>query len=160
MKTKIKYINDNDEGLFVCENCGFSKQFKATKFKNSKKNVKTVCSKCGHLNRFTLEFRTCYRKETNFFGTCEYKKINRNKTITILIKNISKTGLGFVVLKKEFLALLSIGNKVKIKFKLNNTRQNILINKEGIIKSIVDDYVGIQFCDITYQKEIGFFLMD
>jgi len=159
METKKIYINENNEGNFVCKLCGFSKIFDATKFINSKKSVKVVC-KCGGLNRFTLEFRKFYRKDLNIIGKVDFKNKKITKTFLINIRNISQTGIGFIVLKKDFTSLLNLNDKLTITFKLNSTKRTIEIVKECIVKFIENDNIGVEFSDINYQKEIGFFLMN
>lgn len=162
MRVKKIYITDENTGYFVCEHCGFSKHFDATKFKDSnKKNVRVKC-KCGVYSRLYLEFRTCYRKETTIPARCIFVKTRQSDKIRafdVIIKDISQTGLRFEILNRKKVLLLEKNDNVILSFMLRNKKRNTPVNKDCKILNIEGNVVGVRFRDNDFEKHIGFFLM-
>lgn len=158
MNEKKIYITGNNQGYFVCASCGFSKDFDASKFKNTKKDIKVKC-KCGIVNNISLEFRTCYRKDTNISAKC-YVKTEQSKTkvFDVIIKDLSQTGLCFKIINNEYALLLHKDDNITIVFTLHSKKHTI-ITKNCDVKFNENGKVGVQFCDDDFQKYIGFYLM-
>jgi len=64
---KTVYVNDTRQTTIICPNCGFAKNFDATKYKNMNQRLKARC-KCGEMFGFILEFRKHYRKKVKLPG--------------------------------------------------------------------------------------------
>lgn len=71
------------------------------------------------------------------------------------IRDISRAGVGFENMDS---VLVSKGDTLRIKFKLDNGKRT-LIEKKVIVKIIRDKYVGCEFKDLALEeKELGFYL--
>ena len=149
------YIDENNETLFVCPNCGLQKQFNASRFK-LKKNIKITC-KCGHTENIQIEFRKFFRKKTELPGVCTIDK-NRRKC-DILIKDISIGGVAiqFVFINKKYLADIKEGDIVHVEFKIDNSEEKV-ITKKCVVRQKIDDIVGAEFADENYAKIIGSYI--
>ena len=64
---KKVYVNDTNQATIICPKCEFEKNIDVTDFKDTQKRLKAKC-KCGETHRFTIEFRTKYRKDVRLPG--------------------------------------------------------------------------------------------
>ncbi len=60
-------IDQDDLILFVCPDCGFSKNISAEEFRHRERVLDVKC-KCGHSFKVELELRLRIRKATNIEG--------------------------------------------------------------------------------------------
>jgi hypothetical protein len=157
MSTEISvqriYLNDNDDGTIVCPDCEKSKIMNLARYKTSHMPIKVKCG-CGCLFKIIIESRKFYRKETHLFG--EYKNRKTNDTGSIIVDDVSITGLHFTT---KIDNNINIGDILDIKFTLDNTLQSEIF-KIAIVKRVKEHSIGVEYCDLqAYNKELGFYLM-
>ena len=149
---KKVYVDDNHQATIICPKCGFEKTIDVTGFKDSQKRLKAKC-KCGETYRFTIEFRTKYRKDVRLPG--EYIAKENEEKGEIIIRELSLTGVRFESLKPH---QISTDNILEVKFKLDNPLRKEICKLVKVIW-IKDRSVGANFTETKfYEKDLGFYL--
>ncbi len=150
-KLQTFYADKDGKVVIVCPACGFSKETNVFKANIVRKKIKGRC-KCKHVFEFTTEIRTIYRKEVNLTGQLEHLK--SHKRAVVQIKDISMDGIGF---KHPNPLDLSIGDRLKIAFRLDNKLQS-KINLRVEVKRINGSFIGAQFIGPWHEPTLGFYL--
>jgi len=149
---KKVYVDDTSQATVICPKCGFEKIVDVTKFKDSKKRLKAKC-KCGETFRFTIEFRTKYRKDVRLPG--EYIAKETGDKGEIIIRELSMTGVRFESLKPH---QISTDDALEVKFKLDNPRRTEIRKLVKVIW-IKDRIVGAHYTETKfYEKDLGFYM--
>ncbi|MBF0199933.1 MAG: PilZ domain-containing protein [Desulfamplus sp.] len=150
------YVDENNKSVFLCPHCGFEKHFDATPFKNKKKSVTIKC-KCGTPTEMYIEFRKDFRKDVELYGTCVIEK--SNKQCDIVVKNISRSGIriDYFIVNKKDMSIVEKGDVVTVEFRLDDRRAN-LVKKKCVVRLKMDGWLGLEFLDNAYEKEIGFYM--
>lgn len=149
---KKVYVDDTSQATVICPKCGFEKIVDVTKFKDSKKRLKAKC-KCGETFRFTIEFRTKYRKDVRLPG--EYIAKETGDKGEIIIRELSMTGVRFESLKPH---QISTDDALEVKFKLDNPRRTEIRKLVKVIW-IKDRTVGAHYTETKfYEKDLGFYM--
>jgi hypothetical protein len=75
----------------------------------------------------------------------------------MLVKNISRTGIGFVVPSGHE---LEVGDSVELMFRLDDEERSH-VERTAVVRRVVEgDYVGCEFTDIGHvDKATGFYVM-
>jgi hypothetical protein len=140
--------------VLKCPDCGGARTINAAKLDNPRGPLKARC-KCGAVFRILFEVRKAYRKETRLLGNY-VKHSGDEEQGRIIVRNISRSGMGFTTLTKHN---LKQGDRVKLKFTLDDKRRSA-IEKDGVVKVVNDKSIGCQFTDSDQQDEaLGFYLM-
>ena len=141
MTERKVFMNSENIATFVCPECQRIKNADVSKYKEINKAVRVKCRcSCGHTYTVLLERRRFYRKEARLSGS--YLFGPRQIRAPMMVKDLSRTGLRFEMkIKRE----LKIGDKITVEFQLNDANKT-LVKKESVIRSIVDPYVGVEFC--------------
>ena len=148
----IVWVGDNNKASIICPKCRFETNLDATKYKNTKRKLKAKC-KCGEIFRFTIEFRTQYRKNVRLSG--EYSIKEKKEKGEIIIKDLSLSGIKFESFRPH---QISTDDILEVKFILNNTSKKE-IRKEVKVIWVDKRIVGAQFIERKlYQKDLGFYL--
>ena len=73
------------------------------------------------------------------------------------VKNISRTGIGFVVPTEHN---LKVGDRIEVMFKLDDT-ESTRMERTAIVRRVVEEnYLGCEFTDIGHiDKDTGFYVM-
>ena len=149
---KKVYVDDTHQATIICPKCGFEKTLNVTEFKNSQKKLKAKCN-CGETYRFTIEFRTKYRKDVRLPG--EYVAKETGEKGEIIIRELSLTGVRFESLKPH---QISTDNILEVKFKLDNPLRKEICKLVKVIW-IKDRIVGAHYIEKKlYEKDLGFYL--
>ncbi len=154
------YITKENKVAIQCPSCGKTKLMDAAKYKYRKTVVKgSIKCPCGKTFSFILERRKCYRKSTRLSGKFEVlTPYNGNSSGTMIVKDISKTGLQ---IKPMIPIDLKQGDKLLLDFRLDDQQQT-KISLEAIVMSTFSENVGLQFCTDDAAdpniKAIGFYL--
>jgi len=149
---KKVYVDDTHQATIICPKCGFEKTVNVTEFKNSQKKLKAKCN-CGETYRFTIEFRTKYRKDVRLPG--EYVAKETGEKGEIIIRELSLTGVRFESLRPHH---ISKADTLEVKFKLHNPLRKE-INKFVKVIWIKDRIVGAHYIEKKlYEKDLGFYL--
>lgn len=146
------YVDDAKIARVICHKCGLNKNIEVTKFKDTHKMLKAKC-KCGAVFQLTLEFRKNYRKKVRLAG--EYFVQKKAERGTILIENISASGIRFSTLNPNYLIK---DDTVELKFTLDNPMRTEI---QGLVKIIWinDRNVGAQYINPRYfTSKLGFYI--
>lgn len=151
------YVDEQNQTVFLCPNCGFQKKFDASPFKDKKKTLNVKC-KCGISTEMEIEFRKQFRKKIELFGTCLIKKTQ--KRCEMIVRDISFSGIGLELLHiyKKHIADIEVGDIIEVDFKLDNKKED-QIRKRCIVRSKRENHIGAQFDDENFSKQLGFYLI-
>jgi hypothetical protein len=147
------FVDKDDEGTVTCSDCGRSKRINFVKYKDSREPLKVKCG-CGSVFKIIVELRHYYRKSTQLSG--HYTMPSSDKAGSMIVEDLSFSGLGFRTRLKHN---LQIGDIIDLRFVLDNTLQSEIV-KKAIVRRIHNQFVGVEFCDLTaYDKQLGYYLM-
>ena len=151
---KRLYVDDAHMVTYLCPKCGESRKQSVDKYKNVAGLIKMSCI-CGYVSEIKIEFRKFFRKDTELEGLY-YRTILEGHWGKMIVRNLSLTGCGFEMFRKEPLA---VGEKIKLEFTLNNPRRS-LIRKNAVVSEIGGNHVGCRFVDSpgSIDTELGFYL--
>ena len=145
MATHKVFVDENDEGVVICPECGRAKRVNLSSFKGrNERNLRAKCS-CQSLFPVSLEFRRFHRRETSLDG--HYMNLSdRNEKGEMRVINLSSAGIGLINLS---LCRFNIGDRVNLSFTLDDNKKSE-IDLIGVVKHMTDRYVG---CDLqnTYR---------
>jgi PilZ domain len=149
---KKVYVDETKQATIICPKCGFEKNIDVTGFKDTQKRLKAKC-KCGETHRFTIEFRTKYRKDVRLPG--EYIAQEKKEKGEIIIRELSLTGIRFESLKPH---QISTDDTLEVKFKLDNPLRKEIRKLVKVIW-IKDRIVGAHYTETKfYEKDLGFYM--
>lgn len=150
MMEKI-FLDNQNRATFTCPKCSKSWTKDLSGFKDSNnKRIQLKCKcPCGHAFPVIQERRKGLRRTVTITGA--YFHIQREIRGLITIKNISKSGVGLELSTEQN---INPGDKLQLKFNLDNSRRSF-VDKEGIIKKIKDNFVGLQFVDDNWDAELN-----
>ncbi|MBN2514900.1 MAG: PilZ domain-containing protein [Deltaproteobacteria bacterium] len=147
-EVKQVYPDKHDNVTLVCHECGHVHRIDASPYKAPGRSgrLSITCVGCGHALEALISFRKHYRKETNLSGTCTTRSAQPNKTISgefsgIVVKNISLSGIGFIV-KSPIHA--KEGDILNVTFKLDDSKRTV-ISKQVIVRRIIDNLFAAEF---------------
>jgi len=142
-------------GTFECPKCKKSWNKNLSNLKDRLENNRVKCNcPCGHSFPATLDRRRYPRKLANLTGAFVHDKSKRRGLINV--KNISKSGLGFILSSEQF---MHIGDRLGLKFNLDDPEGSFLY-KEVIVKKIDDMYVGVEFCEFRHRDALESYLKE
>jgi hypothetical protein len=149
---KKVYVDETNQATIICPKCGFEKTVDVAGFKDSPKRLKAKCN-CGETYRFTIEFRTKYRKDVRLPG--EYIAKETGEKGEIIIRQLSLAGVRFESLKPHH---ISTADTLEVKFKLDNSLRKEISKLVKVIW-LKDRIVGANFMETKfYEKDLGFYL--
>jgi hypothetical protein len=147
MTVKV-FLNDQQKATFKCPECEKSWTKDLSKFKNHEKMIRLKCKcPCGHSFPVQLEKRRHSRKSTNLGGAFIHDLKKYRGVITI--KNLSKSGIGFEHSSGHF---IHEGDRLELRFNLDDSKKSYIC-KEGIIRKIDGDYIGVEFAEIIREHD-------
>jgi hypothetical protein len=148
----IVWIGDNNKGTIICPKCAVAHNIDATKFQNTKKELKAKC-KCSEIFPLTIEFRRQFRKNVRLPG--EYNIKGKKEKGEIIIKDLSLSGIKFESFRPN---QISADDMLEVKFNLDSPSKKE-IRKEVKVIWVDNRIVGAQFTERTlYKKDLGFYL--
>lgn len=149
---KKVYVDDANQATMICPKCGYEKTVDVTEFKDTQKRLKAKC-KCGETYRFTIEFRTKYRKDVRLPGEYIVKKTGEKGEA--IIRELSLTGVRFESLRPH---QISTDDTLEVNFKLDNPLKSEIRKKVKVIW-VRDRIVGAHYTETKlYEKDLGFYL--
>ncbi|MDF1593849.1 MAG: PilZ domain-containing protein [Desulfobacterales bacterium] len=148
MTEKI-FLDDQNHATFKCPKCSKSWTKDLSGFKDTNKRIQLKCKcPCGHVFPVIQERRKGLRRSVTVTGA--YFHNQREIRGLITVKNISKSGVGLVLSTKQS---INKGDKLQLKFNLDNARKSF-VDKEGVVKKIENDYLGVEFIDEAWGEEL------
>ena len=160
-------VRQDNSAIVICPHCEVRYTVNAGKVKTRGRTSKLKC-KCGHSFSVFFEFREnprrelyvdgYYRpiKEVHVRGTIRTTPISAN-FVPVLIQNISRTGIGFVVPAGHE---VKVGDRIEIMFTLDDA-EGSQIERTAIVRRLAEEnYLGCEFTDFGHvDKDTGFFVM-
>jgi hypothetical protein len=137
-----------------CPKCGNTKRVIISKTPNIGRVYKITC-KCHHHFFAVFDRRKHRRKKLDLVGTYSLSRSFTDNIINII--DLSSGGLAFVRTDKN---KLSIGDKISIRFNLDNPDGD-LIECTAIIRNISNKKVSAEFVNMKgkMQTTLGFYLL-
>ncbi len=149
-------MNPKQQISITCDHCGSTHTARVPIHIRGNTPAKVNCP-CGAAVDVTFEFRRAYRKSTFLQGL-----LQRHATDVVgqaaQIRNLSQSG---IKLTTRWWRNIHKNDVLALSFILDNPQRS-KIDKRVIVKYIDNQVIGAQFCpedELSYQKEIGFYLM-
>ncbi len=153
---KTLYVNSQQEVTISCDACGGAHTTKVPLHIRGNQRTKAKCL-CGRILEVAFEFRRAYRKDTFLQGL-----LQRHVTDVVgqaaQIRNLSQNGVQLTTRRWRHLHKHDV---LMLSFVLDNPQRS-KIDKRVMVKYIDKQVIGVAFCaddQLSYQKEIGFYLM-
>jgi hypothetical protein len=150
------YVNPKQQITLTCDHCQHTYTAKVPLHIRSHTPIKVKC-RCGSIADVLFEFRQAYRKTTSLQGLLRLPATDVTEQAA-QIRNLSRDGLQLTIRRWRHIDRHDI---IAITFVLDNPQRSH-IDKRAMVKYIDKQVVGAQFCpedQLSYQKEIGFYLM-
>ena len=147
------YVNDDNQAMIICPNCGFEKIIDAMNYKDTSNMVEGQC-RCKKGYKFKLEYRKHYRKDVNLPGKYIVQKNGANGEI--IIRELSMTGIRFESLRPN---KFSKNDTLDVTFKLDNPMRKEIRRVFKVIW-VRDRKVGANCIEPKlYEKDLGFYFI-
>lgn len=133
----------NNETEITCPECKTTRTINVAQYRSSKRRIKGKCG-CGcvfDMSDISADMRKFYRKKTNLRGS--YSNINMNRTGFMRVKDVSYSGISFVLEKKDDLIA---GDTLGVRFVLDDERKTE-IHRAVVVKNVREKLIGAEFCD-------------
>jgi len=153
-------LKDGKTANVACRNCNRQKLIDISEIRTLGTRIKATCV-CGNEMFFKVELRREHRKTVNLEGVFirgpgDRIAVKSDDWGGIRINNLSRNGIGFKFLDNQD---IRVKDRFRVKFALDNTARSV-IQKEVVVRSVTDEFVGCQFtstdaCDVT----LGFYML-
>ncbi len=148
------YVQKDDRALLVCPACGHTHELDAAKFRDQTHALTGRC-RCQNILSVSLEFRNQARKEVQLTGSFTMLSPDKGAGGSILIYNLSRTGIGFSVISGPE---PQVGQKLRLEFQLDD-RKGSRISKDAVVRSVHGEMIGCAFHDQgELAGALGFYL--
>jgi len=149
------FLGNKDQVLISCAMCNRAKSVDTSKINNIHKPVLVRCA-CGHSFSVVFEKRGKYRKTVSFPGSYSKEEISFHQRLMI-VRNLSKTGIGFITTFEEN---ISEGDILNVEFTLDN-EQKTVVRAKVIVRYVSERYIGAEFSSLnpSQQADLGFYLL-
>jgi hypothetical protein len=119
------------------------------------KKINCSCS-CGHSFKVIIEKRQFFRKGTHFSGKYKYCLSDGSEKYGLLyVLDVSQSGLRF---KINIEPVFNVGDQIWVEFYIDK-EGNRLVRKEGIIRGIRGQNIGMEFLTTEHYDEFGKLLL-
>ena len=146
----------NNMATVICPACNKAKRINAKPYLDKKHTIKVRCG-CGEMFNLRLDFRRHYRKDTKLPGTYSITTPGKSGGGVILIRNISRSGIGFTVTGVHH---LEKDMTITLNFHLDDKNQTKLQIK-AIVCTVNNNSIGCKFSadsTIVGERALGFYL--
>ena len=152
------FIDSEGKAVIKCPECHHARVVDVANYSKLESAVRfKVKCPCKHAYRVILERREYFRKPVKLKGLCLIR--NGVIRVDINVHDLSRKGVKIELLKETN---LKVGDKVTLEFRLDDEKKT-LIRKDAVVRSIVGQFVGMEFFSIdphnVYDKALGFYLM-
>ena len=160
-------VRGDNSATVICPQCGVRRKLNAGKVTTRGRSYKLRCQ-CGHAFSVFFEFRENPRRDhciEGFYRPIREVYVRGNlRPIPIsegfskmLVKNISRNGIGFVVPTGH---KLKIGDKVELMFTLDDT-EGSHVERIAVVRRVFEgNYLGCEFTDIGHlDRATGFYVV-
>lgn len=133
------YLDENNFGTVLCQDCQESQHIDFSEFKGQKQPIQIKCP-CGEIQNVKVDFRKSFRKGTTLFGKyIKHGDLKEKGTVNIF--NLSYGGMGFYIYGNNH---LNVGDTITVNFNLDDPNK-LTIEKTVEIKNIREKYIGAKF---------------
>jgi hypothetical protein len=155
---KKVYVKANNHATILCE-CGKAKTIDMSQFSKRITEIKVTC-KCGKTFTSQFDYRQRYRKMVDLYGSVT---LSNNRIYHIQIIDLSISGVGFEIIGKDNMLHVDdidckLGDHINIKFRLDDVHKS-QVDRTIVIRRILDNQIGAEFCDNITDKNLGFYLL-
>ena len=165
--SQVVYVRQDNSATVTCPHCGVRYKVNAGKVKTRGRGSKLRC-KCGDSFSIFFEFRENPRRELYVDGY--YRPIREvyirgaartsptsESLVLVLVQNISRTGIGFVVATGHE---LKVGDRLEIMFTLDDPEQSRVERTAAVRWLAEGNYLGCEFTDFGHvDRATGFYVM-
>jgi len=154
------FISNNHQAPFLCEACGKQVVKDVSRFAtlDHKIQLKWTCA-CGQPNSVMLERRRFFRKNVTLSGAYSFETPDgRSLRAAVTLLDISQRGVRFRLAEHHRQPPLQIGQRLSIRFNLNDEYQSP-INREVTVRKINGDVVGAEFISAGNYDKLGSYLL-
>jgi len=148
------FVSQNDKARLLCPYCGARRTVNVEKYKNRQESLTVKCT-CHAAFQVFLNSRRVNRKDTYLQGY--YAKLPEHQDWSkILVKNVSRVGIGFVTLTTPN---VKSGDQVRITLTWDKLGQAD-IDKDATVKFVKDKYLGCEFTEpLEFEEALPLHLM-
>jgi hypothetical protein len=156
---KKVYVKANSQATVMCD-CGKIKTMDMSKFDKRITEVKVKCN-CGAIFTAIFDYRQRYRKHVKCYGNIN---IQNKQTYHIQISDISMSGIKFEIIGNENMLSkdesfdIKVGDYANVIFRLDDIHKSKL-DRMVVIRRIMDNHIGAEFCDNIVDNKLGFYLL-
>lgn len=143
----------------MCD-CGKTRTLDMSQFQKRITEVKVTCT-CGQTFTSEFDYRKRYRKAVNLYGSVT---LSNKRICDIHIHDLSISGVGFEIIGKENMLhvgddiVCKLGDYITIKFRLDDVHKS-QVDRTVVVRRIIDNQIGAEFCDNITDKKLGFYLL-
>jgi hypothetical protein len=148
MKSIQANVNGANNATFLCPHCNKPFSISVSEYKDTKHNLTLRCD-CRRQFRILLNFRRYQRKNVIIVGEAMNLSHGNKAWTVITLMNLSMGGLRFKVLEPSS---IQQGDKIRVRFTLDRP-QEVLIDKEAIVRNKVNNEYGCEFTSFSNQKK-------
>jgi hypothetical protein len=151
--TQTILVKEDLLAFVTCPSCHQVREQDVSSFMGVESRVRIRCKcRCGHAFHVQLERRLFVRKAVFLPVVCRVQE--RGYKLQGTVTDISQSGLRVHL---STLVSLNVGMRVSISFNLDD-RENSIIEKQGIIRSISDVEVGMAFDSTQHYGKLGLYI--
>lgn len=153
---EMVYVDKHGMANVVCPMCEKSQHVDVTEISSSYVPREAACD-CGTTFVVLFEKRRHHRKEVNLPGLF-WDKSDQNESGYMVVKNLSRSGIGFQVLSKDFkeadgIDWIKPGVILHVEFRMKDKGRS-LIHGDVLVRNTTGGYVGAEF-DAQTAKAVG-----
>lgn len=153
------FVPQSNAVAISCPGCGNNRLVSVAKFQGKKNRIRIKCS-CAETFEVELDFRKDFRKSVSLEGSFKIlglrKDFSRSTAGVVMIKNISRGGVGFEV---RGMHSIELGDTLELQFLLDDSKRTKIV-KEVVVVSVNGDNIGSRYANREYiEKGLGFYLM-
>lgn len=146
-------VKEDLQAFITCPSCCQVREQDVSSFMGVESRVRIRCRcMCGHTFHVQLERRQFVRKNVSFPVVCKVQE--RGYKLHGTVTDLSQSGLRIHL--TTFVSL-TVGMQVSLSFNLDD-RDNALIEKQGIIRSISELEVGMAFDSTQHYGKLGLYI--
>ena len=144
---EMVYVDKRGIANVVCPVCEKSEHVDVSEISSSYVPREATCA-CGTTFVVLFEKRRHHRKEVNLPGVY-WDKSDRNESGYMIVKNLSRSGIGFQVLSKDFKEMDGIdwikpGVILHVEFRMKDKGRSV-VHGDVVVRNTNRAYVGAEF---------------
>jgi hypothetical protein len=147
------YVNDRNQAVISCSQCGKRKTLEIPDTLLVRDRVRVRCA-CSHSFTVEVERRKHYRKDVHLRGQYRREKPAADAG-EMVVEDVSHGGIAFRVLSQH---QLQVGDFLCLQFTLDDARKSVVM-RNVTVRWVDRSCIGAAFCDPAFNKDLAFYLM-